>query len=337
MAYISFCIPTYNRNECLLVALKSIYEFAEKLNREVEVCISDNSVNQGAKVIVEQLITKKPRCVSVKYHSNDKNVGPLRNLIKAIKMSEADYIWLFGDDDSLDHNYSDLFRQLDDSAVHVLNRVFCDRELKPVRIDQFYKKHGYSSYDFSNTRLIVEFLNNIKSMDGYMCFISTLLLSRELVDEIVLVSNVDEFYKINIFPHVYLIWKLLLSKKLGCNIVSCHYQPVVHYRSNNTSKEIDSDLEKCTVNYYEMIKLFEQLSAPKDIHELMVKKLGDVYSLREHIAYCSLIKGPNDKLIISELISVLSMSYFRLFIYKIIANAYPLTKIAVNIYRKYIK
>jgi len=92
---LSICIPTYNRPNQLPNCLESIYIAQRKSNFKVNVCISDNNSNYN----INQIVEKYKKKLDISVNVNKKNIGYQLNLLKAISLSDSEYIWAIGDDD----------------------------------------------------------------------------------------------------------------------------------------------------------------------------------------------------------------------------------------------
>jgi glycosyltransferase involved in cell wall biosynthesis len=98
---LSICIPTYNRAHYLENALLSIlYQFKDdpELASQVEVVVSDNASPDNTKALVERYQSRIPRLT---YNRNEENVGPDRNVLKAVECASGTYGWYLGDDDTI--------------------------------------------------------------------------------------------------------------------------------------------------------------------------------------------------------------------------------------------
>jgi glycosyltransferase involved in cell wall biosynthesis len=93
---VSICIPTYNRPEFLLQALRSCFSQTYK---DYEIVISDNSESNETKKVVLELKNKK-----IRYYKNPKNIGSFNNLIKVVTLAKGRYIKFLLDDDLLSDN-----------------------------------------------------------------------------------------------------------------------------------------------------------------------------------------------------------------------------------------
>ena len=93
---LSICIPSYNRVNCLENCLNSILISSQKVkNFDFDVCISDNFSDEDPTKIVNKFKKK----LNIKFNKNKKNLGFALNAIETIKLSNAKYTWLIGNDD----------------------------------------------------------------------------------------------------------------------------------------------------------------------------------------------------------------------------------------------
>lgn len=91
--FFSIVIPTYNRQELVIKAVKSVL-YQDFL--DYEIIISDNSFNDSTEKMCRFLNNDK-----IIYSKNKTNIGLTRNLYKAIKLAKGKYIFVLGDDDIL--------------------------------------------------------------------------------------------------------------------------------------------------------------------------------------------------------------------------------------------
>ncbi|MPL93525.1 hypothetical protein SDC9_39657 [bioreactor metagenome] len=91
-AFLTFCIPTYNRAELLNITLSKLISVVREA--ECEIIVSDNGSIDNTRKIVETHIKNYS---NLKYFSQAKNVGYDRNVALCYENSTSEYIWLFGD------------------------------------------------------------------------------------------------------------------------------------------------------------------------------------------------------------------------------------------------
>lgn len=97
--FLSVAIPTYNRANFLDNLLNSIMPQAEEFNGAVQVCISNNCSEDNTREVVTKFKEKYPGLI--KYSENKENLGGDKNVLRAIEMCDGDFVWAFGDDDSM--------------------------------------------------------------------------------------------------------------------------------------------------------------------------------------------------------------------------------------------
>jgi glycosyltransferase involved in cell wall biosynthesis len=98
---LSICIPTYNRAHYLENALDSILcqlQEDPELSSLVEVVVSDNASPDNTKALVERY---QPLIPLLTYSRNAENVGPDRNVLRAVECATGIYGWYLGDDDTI--------------------------------------------------------------------------------------------------------------------------------------------------------------------------------------------------------------------------------------------
>ena len=100
--FLSIAIPTYNRANFLENLLNTIMPQAEKFKGLVQICISNNDSTDNTREIVAKFKEKYPGFI--KYNENKKNLGGDKNVLKVIEMCDGDFVWTFGDDDSIIDN-----------------------------------------------------------------------------------------------------------------------------------------------------------------------------------------------------------------------------------------
>jgi glycosyltransferase involved in cell wall biosynthesis len=93
MPLVSILIPVYNRAHLVKEAIDSA--LAQTLV-DLEVVIVDNCSTDGTREVLEEYAVKDDR---VRIYFNETNVGPVRNWIRAVKESRAEYCKILFSDD----------------------------------------------------------------------------------------------------------------------------------------------------------------------------------------------------------------------------------------------
>lgn len=97
---LSICIPTFNRCNILKESLNDKIGIFEKY--DIEVCISNNCSNDETSFYLEEL---KRNYSNIKIINQTKNNGLEQNMIDAVFMAEAKYIFPIGDDEYINTIY----------------------------------------------------------------------------------------------------------------------------------------------------------------------------------------------------------------------------------------
>lgn len=155
---LAIVIPVYNRAEFLARSLAVHVPLAEQYG--VGIYVSDNCSEDATAEVVRGWMEKSP-CVF--YSCNEENIGPDRNFEAALKLPEAEYVWLLGD------TY-----RLPDSAIEYVLALLAERNDDAVIINLGGKvsiaKQSY--HDFS--RMLAELSTIISCL-------SCLIYSKKLI------------------------------------------------------------------------------------------------------------------------------------------------------------
>ncbi len=92
---LSICIPTYNRGKYLINCLESLCVNEKKYLDQITVCISNNCSTDNTELVISKYLNKLP----IIYSKNKTNLGLAKNILKVVSMSEAEFVWIVGDDD----------------------------------------------------------------------------------------------------------------------------------------------------------------------------------------------------------------------------------------------
>jgi len=97
---LSICIPTFNRLSYLKELLPAVLSQADGIGGgDVEVLVSNNCSTDGTAAYLESLSSP-----SLRFWTNETNIGGDRNFLKCICEAKGEYVWLVGDDDLIDQD-----------------------------------------------------------------------------------------------------------------------------------------------------------------------------------------------------------------------------------------
>lgn len=142
---ISVIVVTYNQKNYLFETIQSILD---QTYPWIEIIIADDcSLEYNHNEIDKYIqLNKKNNIVSYTIYSNNKNLGTVKNLNNAIKISKGDYIKPIGGDDAFFDKWT-FERQINHIIQSDKDMIFgfpvkCDEELKPIKSKEyslFYK------------------------------------------------------------------------------------------------------------------------------------------------------------------------------------------------------
>lgn len=92
---LSICIPTYRRPALLERCVRSAISSAA--DRPIEIVVVDDSVSDINAGTLTQLIKE---FAFVRWFRNERNLGIDANIQRAVELSDTDYAWLIGEDDT---------------------------------------------------------------------------------------------------------------------------------------------------------------------------------------------------------------------------------------------
>ena len=128
---LSIAIPIYNGAEKVKMLLKSIYSnhVSETL---FDVVISDNASSDNLSDDLKAYQHKE----NFHYFRNSTNIGPDKNFLKCVEVSNSEYVWIIGDDDYLYPNaISEVLKFLNENyEAVVVNYSLIRENVKVERI-----------------------------------------------------------------------------------------------------------------------------------------------------------------------------------------------------------
>jgi glycosyltransferase involved in cell wall biosynthesis len=96
-ALLTICIPTFNRAGQLASLLDRLASEAGHTDEVIEVLVADNASDDGTADLLRDAAAAMPW---LRIHRHSENLGPAANMQWLIENApDAEYVWLFGDDD----------------------------------------------------------------------------------------------------------------------------------------------------------------------------------------------------------------------------------------------
>lgn len=192
--YLSICIPTYNRAECLAKCLESIVSQLP-LEKSIEICISDNASTDNTREIAEQYAQQYP---FIHYRCNATNIGADRNIHEVPSMAKGKFIKPHGDDDYFrPAGLAILLRTLqqnEDCSLLYINTRMNDLAVR--------REEGHSAY--------------VRAATFFCGFISAFVMRRE---DLMAITLTDKYMHTH-FQQIYLQYLLLEHNPKFC-VLNC--------------------------------------------------------------------------------------------------------------------
>lgn len=189
---LSFCIPTYNRlrflQKNITILMQQIKE--EGLEKEVEICISDNHATDGTEEYCRQLVDNN-QGITITYKRNEENLGPDRNFLSAMHMAKGEYSMLWGDDDFLHKGGLRRIFELiahgraNDIQIMLSSTNVIDAQGKQMFVKNFLREDIKEyTVDFSKPEEARSYFFLVKDMGGLLSFISDVIYKTSIIEEI---------------------------------------------------------------------------------------------------------------------------------------------------------
>ena len=173
---LSICIPTYNRDQFLDQALKSI---ADQPNQDlIEIVVSDNASTDNTLEVIQRWREILPNLV---YFRWDANQGADRNFLNVVDISSGKYCWLLGSDDKIIPSAVErLLPHLKESSLLLLDYDLMSYDMKTViehrRTLEFSPGTRFTIRDGSDFN---RYLAGSQELSSLFAYISTLIVRRE--------------------------------------------------------------------------------------------------------------------------------------------------------------
>jgi glycosyltransferase involved in cell wall biosynthesis len=175
---ISFCIPTYNRPDELMLTISSIINQGEIC--DYEIVISDNSENDETAKFMESF-RNNPK---IRYYRNSTNIGSAANFVKVISLAKGKYVWLMSDDDCLCAGALSRITNLlsrEPNLVYVFAaRLLCDSDLNTIA-GTLQPEGVYKDVIYKTGKDLFSGFNGQMAM--LIGFISSTIIRKDIWDE----------------------------------------------------------------------------------------------------------------------------------------------------------
>lgn len=187
MSYLALCIPNYNRLEELkrLICASAEQIMQNALEKEVEICISDDCSPENPTQLVQMLQEQYPQ-VMIRYSRNEQNRGMDYNFLQSVLIADSQYCWIIGNDDMpAEDGIGWLVNYLKEQkdSVDILLTPFdvygSDNKLRTAIYPLGSSAVQIRRYDTGNEKDYERFLLEVEHNSGLFGFLSNTVFKRE--------------------------------------------------------------------------------------------------------------------------------------------------------------
>ncbi len=221
---LSFCIPAYNRADCIDDTLQSILS---QRAEGVEIVIVDGASTDNTAEIVGGWMKKHANVIYVRHQENQ---GVDSDMAASVDMASGEYCWLMSSDDLIAPDaVAHVMSALDSNDdIYVCNVILCDRLMTPLRRSAYLAgRRKRNRFDFKQRGDVVEYLSLATSNNALFCYMSNIIFRR---DRWVQVPFNEEFERSG-YAHVH---TLLTMVNQGCTLQYLPSHLVLNRGDNDT-------------------------------------------------------------------------------------------------------
>lgn len=186
MKKLAVCIPNYNRPQKLHALIKELARqiaIGDMVDK-VEICINDDCSPESPVWVIEDVKKEYPE-VDIAFGVNERNMGMDYNFLNCVKMSDAEYCWIVGNDDLPEENaIQRVLYYLDDEYVGVdlLVSPFDVYDEKNNVLRTVYPLKDTSDqilyYDSSKIGEYDALIGRVTDGNGLFCFLSNVIFKK---------------------------------------------------------------------------------------------------------------------------------------------------------------
>ena len=246
---LSICIPTYNRSKYLKGLLENISLELEKYCNfdDIQIIIVDGHSDDDTEEMVN---TFKMGC-ELKYYRRRVEVGVDKDIIKCVQLSDAEYCWLFSDDDRFtDGAISYLLGVL--RKEKDLSGCFCNRVPFDFKLERKVAEVSeWPGKIFKKDRLFVEKSECIKNIGMDYGFLSAQVINRSVWKKAVGNEDYGDLYK-SYYLMVHIIFKMMNE---NCRWLYIHRPLLMQRTGNDTLLNKEGVIKRQTVEHESFEKI----------------------------------------------------------------------------------
>jgi len=237
MKKLTICIPTYKRPQLVVTLLESVFTQIKKnaMLDKVAVRVSDNDIYLSAEMYVLPLIERYPE-IDVKYNKNEINTETY-NFINVTDMADSEYVWIIGDDDTLQEGaISRVYFELSHGTdILICNTYHYDKEMiRNLGIVYTLKIEIESrNFYFAKREDSLDYFLNAASKNAIFTFLSNVIFRKSTWSH---EYKREQYKKLrgSQAEQVYMHLETILKDTSSIRYINA---PLINYRSDNDYNE----------------------------------------------------------------------------------------------------
>lgn len=282
---LSVCIPNYNRPDRLEKLVRAVVNqiLNLRLERIIEICISDDCSPLNPDFIIEKLKTDYP-AVLLNYRRNEQNMGMDHNFLNSVMMAQGKYAWIIGNDDLPTENAFHIFMNVvnDDTYKDV------DFIVTPFDCYDYENNYRMTTYPFGSSmgsfmidtndrNGLHQLIMNVQSNGAMFDFLSNVIFKRERWLEHA--NKFDD--KMNtLFIQIYMNMQTLLD---GARYLYIPEKIIYDFIDDDTNETLDRTY-KIVVGLYDVYSFFysgeERRHLERKVLDIFIQSF--LFEMEEH-------------------------------------------------------
>lgn len=240
---LAVCIPTYNRSMYLKGLLENISFEVDKYGNynDIQIIIVDGHSDDDTEEMVKAF---KIRC-ALKYYRRQVKEGIDKDIIKCVQLSDAEYCWLFSDDDRfIDGAISYLLDVL--RKERSLSGCFCNRVPFDIKLERKVAEVSeWPGKIIKKDRLFIEKSECIKNIGMDYGFISSQVINSARWEKAVGNEDYGDLYK-SYYLMVHIFLKMMNE---NCRWLYIHRPLVMQRTGNDTLLNEEGVIKRQTIEH----------------------------------------------------------------------------------------
>jgi len=261
--FLSICIPTYNMGIYLTDLIKSVNNQLDGINKNIEICISDNASTDNTEAVVTSL---QEKYTNITYKKNKQNIGADNNFLNVVDMASGEYCWFMGADDIISESIlSEIIETIKQKPN--VDIFLGDRKNSSAEGISLNEEYWHPKKSLITKNNLSKYIEDSYKIGAIFAFISSIIFKKVSWDKSKKQIDIEKFIGT---AYIHSVILLNIFKNNG-SLLYLHKVIVVATRDN------DSFLNKGYLNRikidYNYLPIFEYLYGLKSEEYKMMKAL----------------------------------------------------------------